>query len=33
VWLREKWVARVKVVVKGWVEDERNSTVMGLIFD
>ena len=33
MWLREKWVARVKVVVEGWVKDEQNSAVMGLIFD
>ena len=33
MWLREKWVAKVKVVVEGWVEDERNSAMMGLIFD
>ena len=33
VCLRARWVARAKVVVVGWVEDERNSTVMGLIFN
>jgi hypothetical protein len=30
--LRAKWVARGKVVVVGWVEDEWNSTVMGLMW-
>ena len=29
--LRVRWVARAKVVVVGWVEDEQNSTVMGLM--
>jgi len=31
VWLRVKWVPRERVVVLGWVEDERNSTMMGLM--
>ena len=31
-WRRIK-VATVKVVVVGWVEDERRSTVMALMFD
>ena len=29
--LRVRWVARAKVVVVGCVEDEQNSTVMGLM--
>ena len=29
--LRAKWVARAKVVVVRWAQDERNSTVMGLM--
>ena len=33
MWLRTKQMARVKVVLVGWVEDEQISTVMGLMFD
>ena len=33
MWLRAKWVARGEDGGMGWVEDERNSTVMGLMFD
>jgi len=29
--LRARWVVRAKMVVVGWVENERISTVMGLM--
>ena len=32
VWLRAKWVARAKVVVVGWMEDEPTPTVMRLMW-